>query len=104
MMNNNSLIHNGKVLSVLIPDTQISARVKELGQRISQDYAGKNVLMLGILNGAFMFLSDLVREFTFTDFDVDFVKFHSYQGVESILIICRNSINGDGVRTDRYKG
>ncbi|MCE5193995.1 MAG: hypoxanthine phosphoribosyltransferase [Nitrospiraceae bacterium] len=40
---------------------QIQSRVKELAEKISSDYQGKNLLAIGILKGAFMFYSDLVR-------------------------------------------
>jgi hypoxanthine phosphoribosyltransferase len=45
----------------LFTTQEIQAKVKELGERISQDYAGKELLVVGILKGAFMFFSDLVR-------------------------------------------
>jgi hypoxanthine phosphoribosyltransferase len=45
----------------LFTTSQIQARVKELALRISQDYAGKDLLAVGILKGAFMFFTDIVR-------------------------------------------
>jgi hypoxanthine-guanine phosphoribosyltransferase len=55
-----------------------------LARQISLDYTDKNPMIIGILNGVFMFLSDLVREFTFHDFDIDFIKLASYQGMHMI--------------------
>ena len=46
---------------VLKREEEIQARVAELGARISSDYAGKEVTVLGVLGGAFVFMADLVR-------------------------------------------
>ncbi|VAW41430.1 Hypoxanthine-guanine phosphoribosyltransferase, partial [hydrothermal vent metagenome] len=43
---------------------RIQSRVIELGQLITADYRGKNLVMIGVLNGAFIFLADLVRAVT----------------------------------------
>lgn len=56
---------------------QIQARVKELAERISNDYANKNILAVGILKGAFMFFSDLVRAIQ-VPLTVDFIIASSY--------------------------
>src|SRR5713101_3486346 len=48
-------------LERLITGDAIQARIKELGAEISRDYAGRNPLLIGVLKGAFIFLSDLVR-------------------------------------------
>ena len=46
---------------VLISKEEINSRVEQLGQEISQDYQGRELHLVGVLNGAFMFLADLVR-------------------------------------------
>lgn len=56
---------------------QIQAKVKELADRISLEYEGKNLLAVGILKGAFMFYSDLVRMIR-TPLAVDFIIASSY--------------------------
>lgn len=56
---------------------QIQQRVRELAEVISRDYEGKNLLAVGILRGAFMFLSDLVRAIK-VPLTVDFVIASSY--------------------------
>lgn len=56
---------------------QIQAKVKELADRISKDYADKNILAVGILKGAFMFFSDLVRTIK-VPLTVDFIVASSY--------------------------
>lgn len=56
---------------------QIQHKVRELADRISEDYEGKNLLTVGILRGAFMFLSDLVRAIK-VPLTVDFIVAASY--------------------------
>jgi hypoxanthine phosphoribosyltransferase len=53
-----------------------------LGQRLSKDLEGKNPLFLSVLNGAFMFTADLLREMTIPC-EVSFVKLASYEGTTS---------------------
>ncbi len=55
----------------------IARRVKELGQAIARDYAGRRLVMIGILNGAFIFLADLVREIDLP-LEIDFIRVSSY--------------------------
>ena len=62
---------------VLLAAANIQAKVRELAEQISRDYAGKCPVFIGVLNGSFMFMSDLMREVTI-DCEVDFVKISSY--------------------------
>jgi hypoxanthine phosphoribosyltransferase len=48
-------------LEVLISEEQIQSRIKELGAQIKRDYVGRNPLLIGVLKGACLFLSDLMR-------------------------------------------
>ncbi|HAM50855.1 MAG TPA: hypoxanthine phosphoribosyltransferase [Nitrospiraceae bacterium] len=61
---------------------QIQQRVKELAGRISKDYEGKNLLVVGLLRGAFMFHADLVRSIR-VPLSVDFIIAASYLKAES---------------------
>ena len=61
---------------------QIQAEVRELADRISEDYAGKEILVIGILKGAFMFFSDLVRAIK-VPLTVDFIMVSSYMETET---------------------
>lgn len=61
----------------LLTTKQIQAKVKELADRISKDYADKDILVVGILKGAFMFFSDLVRTIK-VPLRVDFLVASSY--------------------------
>lgn len=60
---------------------QIEKRVQELAREISDAYQGQNLVLIGVLNGAFIFLSDLAREIS-VPVQVDFVRLASY-GAES---------------------
>jgi hypoxanthine phosphoribosyltransferase len=64
---------------ILISEEQIKRRVKELARQLSDDYQDKCPILIGVLNGAFIFLSDLIREMEI-DCEVDFVKISSYGG------------------------
>lgn len=62
---------------VLYSRDAISTRVKELGEIISKDYQGKNLLVVSLLRGSFIFSSDLVRELSIP-VEVDFMTTASY--------------------------
>ena len=62
---------------VLIPEEQLQARIRELGQVISRDYMGQDLLLLCILRGGVVFLCDLARHIT-TPHSVDFMAVSSY--------------------------
>ncbi|NLJ37405.1 MAG: hypoxanthine phosphoribosyltransferase [Candidatus Atribacteria bacterium] len=62
---------------ILISQEEIEARVKELAQQISRDYAGKEIRAVGILRGAFIFMSDLIRNIS-VPLSVDFMSISSY--------------------------
>jgi hypoxanthine phosphoribosyltransferase len=68
---------NGDVFEIFITEEQIRARIKELAARISDDYAGRVPIFIGVLNGSFIFLSDLIREIS-VDCEIDFFKLSSY--------------------------
>ena len=55
----------------------IAKRVKELGQAITREYSGRQLVVIGILNGAFIFLADLVREIELP-VEIDFIRVSSY--------------------------
>ena len=71
-----------KTFKTSYTEAQIKERIKEMAQRINHDMEGKNPLLLSVLNGAFMFTADLMRELTIPC-EVSFVKLASYQGVTS---------------------
>lgn len=63
--------------SILITESQIRERVRELGKQISEDYADCDLLFLGVLKGGVMFLSDLMREISIP-VRCEFVQIASY--------------------------
>ena len=67
-----------KTFKTSISQEEIQQRIKEVAARINKDMAGKNPLFLGVLNGAFMFAADLMREITIPC-EISFVKLASYQ-------------------------
>ena len=64
---------------VLLAETEIQRRVRQMAGQISADYAGKEPLLVGILKGAFIFLADLVRRLTIP-VRLDFMAVSSYGG------------------------
>lgn len=72
---------------VLLDEEQLRQKVKELGARISKDYAGKPLLVLGILKGSFIFMADLIREITIPC-QVEFMAVSSYHsGVKTSGVV-----------------
>ncbi len=65
------------VTEVLIDETTLRERVAQLGAEISGDYAGRDVLLVGVLKGAVFFMADLMRHLT-VDCEVDFMAISSY--------------------------
>ncbi len=63
---------------VAITEAEIQARIEELGRQIEQDYNGKTPILIGLLNGAFIFMADLCRAITAIDVEIDFYKLSSY--------------------------
>ena len=72
-MTNNS----DNIGKILLSEEQIQNKVKELGQQITRDYQNKKPLLVGVLKGAFIFMSDLVREIDL-ECEVDFMAVSSY--------------------------
>ena len=61
----------------LLSEEQIQNRVRQLGKQLSEDYRHKNPIMIGVLNGGFMFMADLIRNMEI-DLEIDFIKVSSY--------------------------
>ncbi|MBC9784769.1 hypoxanthine phosphoribosyltransferase [Heliobacillus mobilis] len=68
---------------ILVSEADLKAKVKELGESISTDYAGKDLLVVGILKGALVFMADLIRSIRIP-IQIDFMAVSSYgQGTRS---------------------
>ena len=61
----------------LITEEKIKERIKELGEQITEDYKGKLPIFIGVLNGSFLFLADLVKHVKI-HCEIDFFKLSSY--------------------------
>ncbi len=73
--------------SVLLSESQLQEMVAQLGRRISEDYRGKNLLMVSILKGSVVFMSDLMRHITIPC-RIDFMSVSSYgSGVKTSGIV-----------------
>ena len=64
-------------MRVLIDSDRVQARVRELGAQISRDYEGKDLAVVGILKGSFVFMADLIRQIT-VPVTCDFLRCSSY--------------------------
>ncbi|SMO66949.1 hypoxanthine phosphoribosyltransferase [Fodinibius sediminis] len=68
---------NGETFHVYLTEKELRERIAELGKELSERYAGKNPIFIGVLNGAYIFLSDLMRRVEIPC-EVDFLKLSSY--------------------------
>ena len=87
---------------ILVPADQLSARVRELAAEVSRDYAGRDLVLIGVLKGAVFFLADLMRAIDIP-VEVDFMAVASYgsatksSGVVRILKDLDAAIDGRDV-------
>ena len=92
----------GRIGETLIESERLHARVAELGAEISADYAERDLVMVGVLKGALIFMADLMRELT-VPCEIDLMAVSSYgsatdsSGVVRILKDLDTSINGRDV-------
>ena len=87
---------NSDIERILYSEETIKGKIAELAQHINKDYAGKPLTLIGILKGAYVFLSDLSRQITVPHV-IDFMSVSSYvdthsTGTVKILTDVRNSI------------
>ncbi len=93
---------NNSIGSILVSEEELDARIRELGAELSRDYEGKDLVLLGILKGAVLFLSDLLRQIE-VPAEVDFMAVASYgdatksSGVVQILKDLEGPIEGRDV-------
>lgn len=90
------------IAETLISSDELRRRVAELGREISEDYAGRNLLLVGVLTGAMVFLADLMRHLS-VPCEIDFMAVSSYgsrtdsSGVVRVLKDLEASIEGKHV-------
>lgn len=68
----------------MITAETISARVSELAAKLREDLAGRTPVFICVLNGAFIFAADLVREIGINEATINFIRYKSYEGTSSI--------------------
>ena len=76
-MTKKTIIVNNEEFEPYINEKKIRQRIKELGKKLSKDFKGRTPIFIGVLNGSFVFFSDLIRQITI-DCEVDFLKLSSY--------------------------
>ena len=90
---------NDKKFEPYLTAVQIDAQVQRLASQINKDYEGKKPLFIAILNGSFMFASDLFKALTI-ECEICFIKLASYKGTKSTGQVI-TSIGLDATLTDR---
>ncbi|KRW98596.1 hypothetical protein PPERSA_06400 [Pseudocohnilembus persalinus] len=90
--------HKGLKFQRFISKEKIDKETVRVANEISKDYSDKNPLFIGILNGAFIWTADLVRQLSFYNMEVEWCKVSSYEGTESVqmkqLVGFKQSIEG----------
>ena len=71
-----------KKLKIKFPANLIQAKIKHIGKTLSRDYNGKNPVFVGVLNGSFMFMADLMKKVSI-DCEICFIQLKSYDGEHS---------------------
>ncbi len=90
------------VETILLDEAALANRVHELGEEISKDFAGEEVMLVGILKGASIFLSDLIRQISLPAY-IDYMMVSSYgnsaetSGVVRIIKDLEDDIEGKNV-------
>lgn len=93
---------NKDIKKILIAEDELQAKVKELGAKITEDYQGKDLLLVCVLKGAVLFVSDLMKRIDLP-LEIDFMAISSYgsntqsSGVVRILKDLNQSIEGRNV-------
>ena len=86
-----------KSFEIYLSEEIILQRIKEMAEAINKDYAGKRPFCIAILNGSFMFASDLFKQLTI-DAELCFIKLASYKGLKS----SGNVVTSIGLEEDIY--
>ena len=77
---------------VLLSEEQIQTRVKELAAQLSEEYAGKDPIFVGVLKGVVMFYADFLKNFT-EECEMDFMWISSYSGTQSKTMTVRQDLS-----------
>ena len=72
-----------KEFEVSLPNADIQIAIKKMADTMGKELEGKETLFICILNGAFMFAAELMKELELTDAEISFLKLASYSGISS---------------------
>ena len=75
-----------KIAKKILSEEQIQERIIKLASEINTDYEGKNLIILGVLKGAFIAISDLAKNLNI-DVSFEFMSISSYEGSESTCLL-----------------
>jgi len=89
------------VKEILIPSAEIEEKVREIGERITEDYAGEKLLLVGILRGAVIVMADLMRKINLPC-EIDFMDISSYGSGSSSSGVVRILKDLEEDITDRH--
>ncbi|MBQ7817966.1 MAG: hypoxanthine phosphoribosyltransferase [Oscillospiraceae bacterium] len=70
------------IAQILLTEEQIQTRIRELGEILTAEYAGKNPIVVGVLKGVVIFYADMIRQIK-VPCQMDFMRVSSYKGTES---------------------
>ncbi len=84
---------------ILLSQSVIQTRVRELGRELSEHYAGKHPIFLGVMNGALFFLTDLLRAVDLDEVEPSTIRVASYAGAQSTGVL--HGLDGLG---DSFRG
>ena len=82
------------IKEILLSEEQIQAKVMELAKQLSEEYAGKNPVFVGVLKGVVMFFGDIVKRIT-VPCQIDFMWISSYQGTNSSQMQVKRDVSAD---------
>lgn len=83
------------ILEIMISEEQLKARIQELGEVLTAEYAGKDPIVIGVLKGVVIFYADMIRQIK-THCQMDFMWVSSYEGTDSTgNMIVRKDISSD---------
>lgn len=83
------------IQEILLTEAQIQARIAELGEELTREYAGKDPIIVGVLKGVVVFYSDMIRQIK-TPCQMDFMWISSYSGTNSTgNMVVKRDVAGD---------
>ena len=83
------------IQSILLTEEEIQNRIRQLGEVITKDYAGKNPIIIGVMKGVVLFYADMIRQIK-VPCEMDFMWISSYEGTDSTgNLVVRRDINSD---------